>query len=241
MKKIPLTQGKFALVDDENYDWLMQYKWCAQKRRNTFYAATTIKLGKNQWTSLRMHQLIINQKLNKNEEIHHINGNGLDNCAHNLEILTRSHHRAMDKKQINTTSKYKGVCFNKRNNKWKSEITVNLKKINIGTFISEIDAARAYDKFAIKYFQQYARLNFPDFDYSDYTIKKTKRKTNSGLHGVSWSNCRKVYATQIHLNKKLIFHKCGVDKIKVAKARDQFIVENHLDQNKYLLNFPEDY
>lgn len=146
--EIFLTQGQIALVDDEDFERINQYKWCAQKGRYTYYAKRTSK-------GIRMHHVI----LNSDEEIDHIDGNGLNNQKYNL--------RKADGKNVvnrqkfkNSTSKYKGVFWNKKLDKWQTQIRVNKKAIYLGLFEDDIEAAKAYDKAAVAYFSEFAKLNF---------------------------------------------------------------------------------
>lgn len=169
MEKIDLTQGKVALIDDKNFERLNQDKWYA----NTYYAQRNITIRSKNIKSKRekiyMHREIIEKKLNRklrgNEEIHHINGNGLDNREKNLQVVTNSQHKMLGKKrQIYnnkiTSSKHKGVSWNKRKKQWQVHITLNGKLKNLGYFNNEIDAALAYDKKAKELFGEFARLNF---------------------------------------------------------------------------------
>ncbi len=174
MKKIELTQGKFSLVDDENYNWLNQYKWYANKKGNTYYAKRqiTIRSGnkqkniKQKQKMILMHREIVERKLNrqlrKDEDIDHINGDGLDNTEKNLRICDSSKNGGNRKKQKGTTSIYKGVCFYKNSKKWMSSIELNQKQKHLGYFNNEIDAAKAYDKAAKELFGEFARLNFEE-------------------------------------------------------------------------------
>jgi len=151
MKKIPLTQGKFALVDDEDFEYLSQWKWCANKSHNTFYVITNIyKNGK--WTIDMMHRLLLDGK-----QIDHKDGNGLNNQKKNLRACTHQQNQA-NRRPTKGTSKYKGVCC--RNKKWQSYIRIDGKRIHLGYFDSEIDAAMSYDRAALQYFGDFARTNF---------------------------------------------------------------------------------
>jgi len=155
MKLILLTQNKFTIIDDEDYKLISDYKWCVSKKRNnTFYAVTNTKERKR----LYLHRLIM--EANKGDEIDHVNHDTLDNRKTNLRFVNPSQQQWNRSKRRNkVTSKYKGVSWYKRYNKWHSKIMFHGKTIHLGYFLSEIDATRAYDKAASKYFGEYAYIN----------------------------------------------------------------------------------
>ena len=128
VKEIPLTQGKVALVDDEDYEWLNQYNWQASNEKGRFYVKKGNYLGvingKQRSTSVRMHRLIMNAP--ENMVVDHINGNGLDNRKENLRIV--SNRQNLQNLHIKKTSKYPGVSWQKTRNKWISLIRVNGKQ-----------------------------------------------------------------------------------------------------------------
>lgn len=166
MKKIKLTQNKVALVDDEDFKIVSQYRWYAQKISNTYYACVDNRAINKIY--LYMHRLIMEKILQKTllkeEQVDHKNHNGLDNRRQNIRICYRSCNNANRVKQKEyankkTTSKYKGVSFNKKLNKWEVYITINKKKIGLGYFEDEKAAATIYNKAALKYFSEFAYLN----------------------------------------------------------------------------------
>jgi len=107
-----------------------------------------------------MHREVL--KVKDNEMIDHINGNGLDNRKENLRLATRSQNMQNSKKRKKTSSKYKGVGWSKKTKKWRARIwTVSGKCIHIGYFVSELDAAKAYDEKAKELFGSYYSPNFP--------------------------------------------------------------------------------
>jgi len=154
MKRIKLTQGKFALVDDADFEWLNQWKWCADESGNTCYAlrAKSCKVGR-----IRMHCLIMGAR--QGYEIDHINDNGLDNKRLNLRFCTHAENHQKAPKRKGCSSKYKGVHWNIGNNKWVAKIKVNSKYIHLSCFKSEKKAGHCYDIAAIKYYGEHAWIN----------------------------------------------------------------------------------
>ncbi len=167
MKKIPLTQNKYVIIDDEDYEWFSQYKWFAVRNKNTFYVIRhiTIQSGnkskniKRKRETIYLHREIIGKSLKIDEEIHHINDNGLDNRKKNLIIVTRSQHIHTRKKRKGCISQYKGVSWSKGNQKWHAQIKISKRSLHLGYYNCEAEAAKAYDEAAIKYFGEFAYLN----------------------------------------------------------------------------------
>lgn len=152
MKKIVLTKGQYAIVDDEDFEYLNQWKWFASKDHNTFYANR--RHGK---TIMQMHRLLMKPK--KYEVVDHINRNGLDNRRINLRICSSKENIRSAPKHKKKTSQFKGVHLPSGRNKWRVGIRVDGKRKFVGTFFSEIDAAKAYNNAAKKYFGRFAFLN----------------------------------------------------------------------------------
>lgn len=171
MKEIPLTQGLVALVDDEDYEELMQYKWHACKHKYTYYAFRNHQVYPGYRISVRMHRQIM--RAQANEIIDHINGNGLDNRKENLRIVSSSQNAANRRAHAGSKSRFKGVSWHKQHGKWAAYICYNYKHKHIGLFRDEIEAAIAYDRKAIELFGEYARTNFPLENYKDL-IEKLK-------------------------------------------------------------------
>lgn len=139
-KEIPLTQGKIAIVDDEDFEELSRYKWCAHKDGNTFYALRSIRKEDGKYTKITMHQQILGKK--EGYEIDHINGNGLDNRHENLRHVT--HRQNGQNRHISKSSRYPGVYWLKQRRKWYSRIRLNGKMKSLGLFNNEYEAFMAY-------------------------------------------------------------------------------------------------
>ena len=159
---IRLAQPKYAKVDPEDYERLRKYEWFARKGRNCFYAQGYVlagKAGKNRL--IYMHQMVI--KIPDGMVIDHINLDGMDNRSTNLRPATHSQNMRHRKKFLGAMySKYKGVHWHKLHKKWAARITFERKQIHLGYYLSEIEAAKAYDRAAIKYHGEFTCLNFPD-------------------------------------------------------------------------------
>ena len=151
---IPLTRGKFAIVDADDYAWLGRFKWHCVVNKKRAYAYHSFE-KKN--TS--MHRIIM--KPPGGMVVDHIDGNGLNNTRKNLRICTPRQNTCNSKGQ-GKTSGYKGVCRIKNSKKWLAQITYTRKNKKIGCFETEITAAQAYDRKAKELFGEFAYLNFPN-------------------------------------------------------------------------------
>lgn len=159
MKEIPLSQGKTALVDDEDYDWLSQWKWYAVKMKGKFWYASR-KENNPKRHAVFMHREIMMAP--KGMDIDHHDGNGLNNTRKNLRVCTRSENACNRRLPIINTTGYKGVTWNKLEQKYKARIVTNGKGIHLGYFSDPLQAAFAYDEAAKKYHGEFAKLNFED-------------------------------------------------------------------------------
>jgi hypothetical protein len=208
MKKIKLTQNKFAIVDDDDYKELNQYNWCAYKGRYTHYVVRgSNKLGKN----IPIHRQIMNPP--DNMQVDHINGNGLDNRKENLRICKISQNIFNGKLRKNNTSGFKGVTYDKKNKKWYSQITVNRKHKFLGRFTDINDAKESYIKAAKDYFGEFYTDGITKEDKKLQKeidgiklIKKERLQINntSGIEGVYYHKRDKNWFSQIYSDKKHI-------------------------------------
>lgn len=158
MKEIPLTRGKVALVDDEDYDYLSQWKWYAYPNHGNWYAVRGVRKFPHYWT-IRMHRVVVNAP----EDMHvdHIDFDGLNNQKKNLRLCSRYENgRHMRLRKDNTTG-YKGV-YPCPYNKFGATIYIDGKQTYLGAFDTPEDAARSYDYFAKMYYKEFAVLNFPE-------------------------------------------------------------------------------
>jgi len=161
-KIIALTKNKVALVDDEDYGWLSQWKWRAEKKRHYWYAVRTFYFKDCTKRVIYMHTLIMAKHFGHFSQVDHRNHNTLDNRKKELRaIIGRENQWNMIRHTKNASSKYKGVSWSKHAAKWHCQIGYNKKMLHIGYYDNEKDAANAYDDKAREYFGESACLNLP--------------------------------------------------------------------------------
>lgn len=163
MKKLPLTQGKFALVDNDDFKFLSAYKWYARFDGLNYYAVRNGRYTKYGRVPIQMHRVIINAS--KGMFVDHINHNGLDNRKKNLRLCNKAENCRNQKIRANKTSQYKGVHLYKGTGRnfayraWRASISFEGRCICIGDFKLESVAALAYNKKAKELFGEFAYLN----------------------------------------------------------------------------------
>lgn len=158
MKEIPLTQGKVALVDDEDFEPISQRGWYANKlgQLGCFYAVSRKGCWPNQKAVL-MHRFILGA--GKGVLVDHRDLNTLNNCRSNLRLCSRFENARNSKMFVTNTSGFRGVILDKPSRKWVAAIWFKNKRIHIGRFESKEMAAMAYNKKAKELHGEFATLN----------------------------------------------------------------------------------
>ena len=160
MKEIKLGRsGLVALVDGKDFRRVSKYHWCRLKGKYTNYAQSWVNGEK-----VRLHRFILGESDDPKMQVDHINRNGLDNRRCNLRFATKSQNMRNSRTVTSiegkpTSSKFKGVTWNKDRRKWLAQAMKNYVNHYLGQFDIEIEAAQAYNKFAKENYGEFARLN----------------------------------------------------------------------------------
>jgi hypothetical protein len=158
MKKLKLTKGKYALIDDKDFNWLNQWKWSYLDSRMGYAVRCVYARNSNyKYKLLYLHRFIMNPP--KGKQVDHINRNTMDCRRYNLRIV-EPWQNSVNRKAVNTTG-YRGVyCDKRKNKKWRADIIIHNKgKKFLGCFYTAEEAALAYNKAAKRFHGEYAVLN----------------------------------------------------------------------------------
>ena len=149
MKVCKATNGTKFVVDDDDYEVVRQYSWDWLK------PGYIVRSSNGQ--IVRLHRMVM--KAPKGMDVDHVDGNRLNNCKQNLRICTRQQNTFNAGPLTGKTSIYKGVHWDKKNQKWRAQIKIGSKQKHLGLFIDESAAALKYNEAAAVLCGEYARLN----------------------------------------------------------------------------------
>ncbi len=235
---IQLTQGYFAVVDEDDYVALSEFKWCVSIQRTSIYALRGVTIGGKSGT-ITMHRHLLQPDEDKTAI--HRNDIGLDNRRENLAIVD-SYTEVVAKARVgHGASKYRGVSWGPGTGLWRATIRANDETRYLGEFHTQKEAALAYNAAAKKYFGEFARFNkIPGVTAKDIAKEPClKPRARSGYRGVSWNDHAQEYYVLIEHKKKSHYVGRFEDPIDAARAYDAKAVE--LGVPRWRLNFPEEH
>lgn len=208
--RIPLTQGKFALVDNKYYKFLMQWKW--------YFSTNGYAVHRSGKKTVYMHRLVAALAgVDLSHDIDHRDGNKIDNRRRNLRSATRSENHQNQRQRSDSTTKYKGVHPTWEGS-WHACITVDGSVINLGTYKTQEQAAAAYDHGAVFYFGKRARINGVA---EKFVNGVGRRKARSGLRWVYWDEANHKWKVTIWFHKRNAHIGMFTDKIEAAIAANK--------------------
>ena len=221
---------EYALVDNDDFVELNKIRWNLDSSGYVVYVGRT-----------RMHRKIMGCIKGDGLEIDHINGNKLDNQRSNLRFATRSQNCANRNSCKGSSSKYKGVFWEKTTGKWKAALGYGGRLHHLGRYSTEIEAAIAHDVKASEVFGEFALLNdipnlvelLPQFQANELLrVKKEVTSIKSGYKGVSWSVSAGKWVAQVGFNNKKYHIGRFKNEVDAAKAYNAKILELNLDPSR---------
>ena len=172
---LKLTQRKWALIDECDYENANQYTWHVIKstKNSTLYAQRNYSDENGIYRTQTLHVFLMG-KTDNGFEIDHIDHNGLNDRRNNLRVCTIVQNKANMKPKLGGTSDFKGVCWSERDHVFVAKRHVSGRCTNLGSFNNEIDAAKAYDKSAVSEWGDHACINFPE-DYPEVFVNRSSQ------------------------------------------------------------------
>ena len=197
MKRIPLSQNKYALVDNIDYDHLKKWKWCCAKGYAT--RARSFDDGPGARVVYMAHVIAARMGLNKGTlQIEHADQTPLNNQRMNLRLATQGQNTQNRKKPRNNTSGFKGVTWVKRAEKWCARICHSGKVYALGHFDTAEEAAVAYDFNAQRLHGRFACTNGTRLPYVDRVGRRSDN--TSGYRGVTWHKRLEQWTSRVYTN-----------------------------------------
>jgi hypothetical protein len=236
MKQIPLNgprgAGKFALVDDKDYEWLNSRKWYL----DTYgYAVTRLYLGKVEGKrviqNVKMHRLVAMTPSWALTD-HIDNTNRLDNRGENLRNCNKQQNAVNSGLHVDNTSGLKGVSWDKQKQRWRATVNYYGQQIFLGRFDEPGEAAYMYDQVALQLFEEFVQLNDVAEDSplwrdrpDDPQVTMPRRPNTSGHIGVTWDKARHLWASTIAIDRQTVHIGRFESLEEAAYVRDQFALQ----------------
>jgi hypothetical protein len=157
--RVPLTRGKFALIDDADASRVLQHRWRVRQAPHTSYAITDIRNQRGELHTVSMHRFILEPEAGL--VVDHLDDNGLNNTRANMRLCSQAENAARVRRPT-SRSGYRGVNRQVLASTWVARICYRGQQIDLGSYPTAEQAARAYDAKARELHGDHARLNFPD-------------------------------------------------------------------------------
>lgn len=233
--EIVLPCKRTILLDDVDSDLICRYKWhitdSGYAARNTSRMEFGVKVNKRIW----LHKVVFSRvEPNYAGLVDHKNRNKLDCRRENLRASDRSGNSQNSSKRYNKQCQYKGVM--KTSYGFIAQIKIDARKVHLGTFQSEVEAAIAYNKAAKKYHGEFASLNIVGQEKDPIDVREKRRDEKDRFFGVYPSG--KKFRARVTVQGEKISLGSYETAIEAANAYDNYLKENGLKGGHYRLNLP---
>ena len=235
-----------VLIDDEDYEKVMQYKWQPRTEDGRVYFGVDLPTVNKHRSRTSLHRVIMNCVPHDGRVIDHINRNTLDNRKQNLRDAPNGCNAKNRKMHSNNTTGYKGVHFYKKAGLYGALVRDRNKTWFIGMYETAKEAAEHYDMAASRLHKEFCSPNFPDKKYDEAYIdalmkgvKDIKQTNNtSGYIGVCKRTNKHTWEAYVSIDRKRYHVGMFATALEAAIARDKKAIE--LYGNKAILNFPKE-
>lgn len=223
--RIPLTRGKFAVVDAQDAEMLQQYRWFYL---SSGYAARHVVGGKGRKMML-MHRELMGATAA--ELVDHANHDGLDNRRANLRICSKAENQRNQRRNSKNTTGHKGVSYDKSRGKFAAGIQVDGRHITLGRFDVIEDAVSAYEAAARKYHGEFnyehSAVSVPPVSDHATLPTATRPQFSSQYRGVSWRKRDAKWVVNLEVDGKSKHIGMYTDEREAAHAYNVAAIEHH--------------
>ena len=234
---IPLSKGFFARVDAEDAPRVSRFKWSYSG--NGYAIRAEAVEGRRIY--IYMHRFVLNAP--DGVEVDHIDLDKLNNSRVNLRLCTPTQNKANRLAQANGESAFKGVCYSHPHGCWKAEIKAAGRKMHLGLYESEQQAALAYAAAALRFHGEFANITFEPKDVPSLEEMLSRRRlwkgSSSVYRGVLWYSPRNKWRAGIKIQNKTVHLGYFDSEEEAARVFDEAALEREKAYGvKARLNFP---
>lgn len=235
--------GFKVLIDEDDYDRVMQHKWRVMwgkaKKEQLYYFRSRIWSEEHQdYKDTFLHRFLMGCKHGDGNVVDHKNHNTLDCRKDNLRICTNMQNTQNSRMYRTNKIGYKGISYVSKSNHYIARIqSPDGQRIVLGTYKTAEDAAKAYDRGALFYFNEFAVTNFPKSDYTEYdlthldqSVKIPSKRNSSGYVGVTWDSGSKNWKARYKHNGRTKWLGTYKDPYEAHLAREKYIA--YLEEGK---------
>lgn len=235
-RKIPLTQNEYAIVDEDDYERVSQYRWTLRVHDGGRYKYALHRAGHaGKKGRMLMHRFIMDAP--PGMVVDHINHDGLDNRKSNLRVVTSDDNMKNRRSNRGSRVQYKGVTYAPKRGVWLAEIRADGDRMYLGQYSDPKEAALAYDRAARTLHGEFGYLNFPDIEQGELVYRSLPARSRHGYRGIYKNGSG--WGAEIRHKGQRYYLGCFSTAEEAAMAYDDAAVK--FRGKRAIVNFPERY